>query len=385
MPQTVPSAGFTPPCDYSNFAENFDLSLLPGGDLPVSPSTQFYTQSPPSFPTDKFSQPKIFTTFYPTSPPDQSDSDIELGPDFQTLLADDTKNSRSPVTNIYLEVPSASSYPNSPVGALSPYSVQSQGLLSPNDQFRHYRSGENFYPSSPEQSLYTASPSSVYSTSPCREDYIQTQYIKQESISASTSPLPDFSFKIKEENFLLDSQSGSPEHSTNLNIDNTDVGSLFSDTVLNKQIKQESTVDFGTILQTYQDADTLRQLLEKDIKKPEVQTVPEKPKDHQLLREVLKDTSFQKKYNLKPIDFGFITDDIKMEEPENEHSDLMRTCSEQIAREKIEPVLNLAIEQMRKDVDSTCAALGISTGKFINKFDYTGFKMFHFWDNWGGL
>lgn len=365
MPQTVPSAGFTPPCDYSNFAENFDLSLLPGGDLPVSPSTQFYTQSPPSFVTDKLFQPKIYTTFYPTSPPDQSESDIELGPDFQTLLADDTKNSRSPVSHIYLEVPSASSYPNSPVGALSPYSIQSQGLLSPNDQFRHYRSGDNFYPSSPEQSLYTASPSSIYSTSPCREEFIQPQYIKQEIVSDSTSPLPDFSpFKIKEENYLIEPQATSPEHQTNLTIDNADVLNLFSDTGLNKQIKQESTVDFGNILQSYQDTDTLRQLLEKDIKKSEVQRVPEKPKDHQLLREVLKDTSFQKKYNIRPIDFGFITEDIKMEEPESEHSDLMRTCNEQITRDKIEPVLNLAIEQMRKDVDTTCVALGISTGEF---------------------
>lgn len=356
MPQTVPSAGFTPPCDYSNFADNFDLSLLPGGDQPVSPSTQFYTQSPPSFTTDKLFQPKIYTTFYPISTPEQSESDIELGPDFQTLLADDTKNSRSPVTHIYLEVPSASSYPNSPVGALSPYSLQSQGLLSPSDQFRHYRSGDNFYPSSPEQSLYTASPSSVYSTSPCREDFVQNQYIKKESISTSTSPLPEFSpFGIKEENFLLEPPS--PEHQANLNIVNTDVLNLFSNSLLNKQIKQESTVDFGNLLQNYQDTDTLRQLLEKDIKKPETQTVPEKPKDHQLLREVLKDTSFQKKYNIKPIDFGFITEDIKMEEPEGEHSDLMR--------EKMEPVLNLAIEQMRKEVNSTCAALGISTGEFV--------------------
>lgn len=364
MPQTVPSAGFTPPCDYSNFAENFDLSLLPGGDQPVSPSTQFYTQSPPSFSTEKNFHPKIYTTFYPTSPTDQSESDIELGPDFQTLLADDTKNPRSPVSHIYLEVPSASSHPNSPVGALSPYSVHSQGLLSPNDQFRQYRSGENLYPSSPEQSLYTASPSSVYSTSPCREDFVQTQYIKQESLSNSTSPLPDFSpFRIKEENYLFESQS-SPEHKQNLKIDNPDVLDLFTDTVLNKQIKQESTVDFGNILQSYQNTDTLRQLLEKDIKKSEAGSVPSKPKDHQLLREVLKDTSFQKKFNIKPIDFGFITEDIKMEESESVHSDIMRTCGEQITREKIEPVLNLAIEQMRKDVDSTCAALGISTGRF---------------------
>ncbi|KAJ8932361.1 hypothetical protein NQ314_014728 [Rhamnusium bicolor] len=376
MPQTVPSAGFTPPCDYSNFAENFDLSLLPGGDHPVSPSTLFYTQSPPPTCTDKQLQPKIYTTFYPNSPQKHTESDIELGPDFQTLLVPDENKSnypRSPISNIYLEVPSPKNYPNSPVGALSPYSPQSQGLLSPNDQFTSYRqSGENnFYPSSPEQSLYTASPSSVYSRSPCSEDYIQNQYIKKENYSNCTSPLRNFSpFKIKEENYLLPTSpasysSASPEHQLNLQRDNTDVLDLLDNTVLEKQIKQESTVDFSNILQGFQDTDTLRQLLEEDLKKPETQTVPEKPKDHQLLREVLRDTSFQKKFNIRPIDFGFISNDIKMEEPESGQSDLMSTCNEQIARENIEPVLNLAIEQMRKDVDSTCATLGISAGEFI--------------------
>lgn len=359
MPQTVPSAGFTPPCDYSNFAENFDLSLLPGGDQPVSPSTQFYTQSPPPSNTDKSAHPKIYTTFYPnpTQHKPQPESNIDLGPDFQTLLVPDEKKGhnypRSPVSNIYLEVPSPKNCPNSPVGALSPYSPQSQGLLSPNDHFTNYRqSGEgNFYPSSPEQSLYTASPSSVYSRSPCGEDYVQNQYIKTEAYSNSTSPLPNFSpFEIKEESFPASYASASG--------DRTDVLDLLDTTVLEKQIKQESTVDFGSI---FQDTDTLRQLLEEELEKPE----PDKPKDHQLLREVLRDTSFQKKYNIRPIDFGFLSGEIKMEEPEGgEQGDL----SEQIARENIEPVLNLAIEQMRKDVDSTCATLGISTGKFGSLF-----------------
>ncbi|KAJ8919543.1 hypothetical protein NQ315_002164 [Exocentrus adspersus] len=353
MPQTVPSAGFTPPCDYSNFAENFDLSLLPGGDQPVSPSTLFYTQSPPPVNAGKSSNnPKIYTTFYPNlaQQKSQTETNIDLGPDFQTLLVSGEEKKtctypRSPVSNIYLEVPSPKSYPNSPVGALSPYSPQSQGLLSPNDHFTNYRqSGEStFYPSSPEQSLYTASPSSVYSRSPCNEDYVQSShYVKSEAYSNCTSPLPNFSpFKIKEESYSTSYASASPE----LNLD------LLDTTVLEKQIKQESTVDFGNILQGFQSTDSLRQLLEEDLKKPEV----DKPKDHQLLREVLNDTSFQKKFNIRPIDFGFVGE-IKMEEPEGEQSDL----SEQIARENIEPVLNLAIEQMRKDVDSTCATLGIS-------------------------
>ncbi|RZC37626.1 Ets and/or SAM PNT domain containing protein [Asbolus verrucosus] len=327
MPQTVPSAGFTPPCDYTNFAENFDLSLLPGGDQPISPSTLLYSQSPPPpLPPEKI-QPKIYTTFYPNSP-EQDD----FRPDFQTLLVPDDEK---PPSNIYLEVPS---------------------VLSPNS---YRQSNEaNFYPSSPELSLYNSSPNSHYSQSPV-DDFFQ--YVKKE-----TYPTSPYSYRIKEENFLSPcgfssptspatsySSLSSPEQINIQQSENTDVLDLLENTVLDKQIKQESTVDFGNILSSFQDSESLRQLLEEDFKEAQPQTVPSKPKDHQLLREVLRDTSFQKKFNIKPIDFGFIAGDIKMEEPdESAQRDLMR--------ENIEPVLNLAIEQMRKDVDTTCAALGIS-------------------------
>ncbi|KAG7207041.1 hypothetical protein KM043_000923 [Ampulex compressa] len=74
--------------------------------------------------------------------------------------------------------------------------------------------------------------------------------------------------------------------------------------------------------------------------------------DHQLLREVLRDTSFQRKYNLRPVDLGgvgtgFVED---MEAGE---------CVGDLAREQIEPVLSLAIQQLQKDFDNTCVALGI--------------------------
>lgn len=123
-------------------------------------------------------------------------------------------------------------------------------------------------------------------------------------------------------------------------------------------------MDFGSILQGFQDTESLRELLDDSYKKDKSPAVLEQPKDHQLLREVLRDTSFQKKYNIRTFDFGFISQDIKMEEPdETSQSDML--SQEQIAREHIEPVLNMAIEQMKKDVDNTCAALGISRGKFL--------------------
>lgn len=80
--------------------------------------------------------------------------------------------------------------------------------------------------------------------------------------------------------------------------------------------------------------------------------------DHQLLREVLRDTSFQRKYNLRPVDLGgvgtgFVED---MEAGE---------CVGDLAREQLEPVLSLAIQQLQKDFDNTCVALGIHPGGSI--------------------
>ncbi|XP_030767765.1 DNA-binding protein D-ETS-4 isoform X2 [Sitophilus oryzae] len=365
MPQTVPSAGFTPPCDYSNFAENFDLSLLPGGDQPIPTTLGFYHTG-----SEKQTQPKIFTTFYPSSPESQSlTSDNEFSPDFQPdfqKLLGDNKKYLSAQSPIHLEVPQPNSLGHhSTPGSLSPYSPSSQGLLSPNDQYSTYRD-QTFYPSSPEYSLYTSSPSSIYSKSPC-EEYLHSGYIKKEdTYSNSTSPLPNFSpFSIKEENFLPNLSLSSPvspaasNYSCGSSPEQISQQSGIFDP--QKQIKQESTVDFSEILGEFPSTDTLRSLLQQKPQDTLLQTVPDTPKDHQLLRQVLRDTSFQKKFNIRPIDFSFVNGDIKMEDGcDGDQADLMMGCEEQISRESIEPVLTMAIEQMRKDVGETCSALGIS-------------------------
>lgn len=80
--------------------------------------------------------------------------------------------------------------------------------------------------------------------------------------------------------------------------------------------------------------------------------------DHQLLREVLRDTSFQRKYNLKPVDLGAVGTGYVEDMESGE-------CVGDLAREQIEPVLSLAIQQLQKDFDNTCVALGIHPGEFI--------------------
>lgn len=342
MPQIVPSAGFTPPCDYSAFAANFDLSLLPGGDLQFSPSnTSLYTNSPP--PSTK--QPKIFTTFYTSNTDIEKNIDLET--DIQKLFALEPKKLDQHQQNfncgVYLDIPSQSPTSNS-IGSLSPYSTI-------------------YYPNSPE-SFYTQSPGSVYSKSP-NDEYL-SKCIKQE-VSYPNSPIQNSysPYHIKEESYLptiLTSPSPSSYSSCSSpqQLESNDVLELLCSGLPQKQIKQESTVDFGSLLQNFDHSNSNA----FDYK------APTKKEDHQLLREVLRDTSFQKKHNIKPIDLPLLSSDIKMEEPdENGQGELINSCND-LTREKIEPVLNLAIEQMRKDVRNTCTTLGISSGEELLEFYY---------------
>uniref|UniRef100_A0A1B6E6Z2 ETS domain-containing protein n=1 Tax=Clastoptera arizonana TaxID=38151 RepID=A0A1B6E6Z2_9HEMI len=140
------------------------------------------------------------------------------------------------------------------------------------------------------------------------------------------------------------------------------------------RIKQETTIDLEEILResrylqevTFPERKKdliIRTILERDLKpdkKPET--------DHRLLREVLKDTSFQKKYNLKPFDIGGLgtafKTEIKMEtvdSPEpGRHHEGGEVCGVESMQDNIEPMLSLAIEQLKEDVNNTCSALGIS-------------------------
>lgn len=348
MPQIVPSAGFTPPCDYSAFADNFDLSLLPGGDLQFSPSASLYTHSPP--PPTK--QPKIYSTFYNNNN-QQIEKNNELETNIQNLFVLEAKKQDSNYNcGVYLDIPSQSPNSNS-IGSLSPYSTI-------------------YYPNSPE-SFYTQSPGSVYSKSP-NEEYFNKS-IKKE-ISYPNSPIQqNYSpYHIKEETYLPTVLTSSPRPSSNYSscsspqqIESNDVLELFCTNSQPKQIKQESTVDFGNLLQNFDTTNNLKNIF--DYK------APKKVEDHQLLREVLRDTSFQKKHNIKPIDISLLSGDIKMEEPEeNGTGELINSCTD-LPREKIEPVLNLAIEQVRKDVRNTCTTLGISPGKLNHLIIYIGLKL----------
>lgn len=71
----------------------------------------------------------------------------------------------------------------------------------------------------------------------------------------------------------------------------------------------------------------------------------QQPKDHQLLREYLQDTTFQRKHNLKPLALESLF------------------VGDWSTRDDIEPVISLALDHARKDVQTTCSTLKISPGE----------------------
>lgn len=89
--------------------------------------------------------------------------------------------------------------------------------------------------------------------------------------------------------------------------------------------------------------------------------VDDQPRDHILLRSALEDTSFQKRLNLRPVPLELGT--VKMEESSGGTSGA--GGDEGLATPDIDRVLSLAIEQSKRDVDSTCTVLGISPGKYF--------------------
>ena len=102
-----------------------------------------------------------------------------------------------------------------------------------------------------------------------------------------------------------------------------------------------------------------------------------------LLKQCLSDTSFQAKYNLKPADFGITTGFVSSETSTHQsrdqapvtspvktepapgaatsgHKPLGPTLSDSV---KIEPLLDLAADQVRREIAATCQMLSISPSK----------------------
>lgn len=328
MPQTVPSAGYTPPyCDYSAFTTDFDLSLLPASpesEVPLSPSHL----SP-------------FLSLYPSSPPMFSAS-LEDGilcdnlgfVNLKTKLNDDIKNE----------------FEDEPLHTPLKKSLSS-----------------GFF----DDKMDTKDKNEKYDYFVKKEDDKYSQPLIPTTVQASTSYYP---LTIKQEpNFGLNDYGQVPDYQKN-------PPSPYG-------IKTEKTIDLQEVLKESQylqnlvkyenqtkQYTTLQSLLKNTNTKTE--NLDSKT-DHQLLRSVLRDTSFQKKFNIKPFEIprttatpppnaGFQEGEksIKMEGESSDNKGAEgNEIVEELTSEKIEPVFSLAIEQIKRDVDNTCNILGIASGK----------------------
>jgi len=103
---------------------------------------------------------------------------------------------------------------------------------------------------------------------------------------------------------------------------------------------------------------------------------PHTSHENPLLKQCLQDTSFQTKYNLKPFDFG-VTTGFVSEQSSTKHKSLQRSdikkepqsevsiqthkpLKPSLSDVKIEPLLDLAADQIRKEITNTCEMLSIS-------------------------
>lgn len=215
--------------------------------------------------------------------------------------------------------------------------------------------------------------------------------------SPSGEPKEDFLLKSIKEEFPASVDVGyqswesSPTHSTYSSPVYCPSASPLPEPLF--KIKREITIDLEEILQESKylqeicfpekkKDSIIRNILESNDFKQE----KKQESDHRLLREVLKDTSFQRKYNLKPFDIGGLGTafkaDVKMETNGGEGGGRGETpgpsqgpgaqgegpsaavCGVDIAQDRIEPMLSLAIEQLKEDLSKTCTVLGIAMGEY---------------------
>ncbi|XP_011562451.3 DNA-binding protein D-ETS-4 isoform X1 [Plutella xylostella] len=94
------------------------------------------------------------------------------------------------------------------------------------------------------------------------------------------------------------------------------------------------------------------QILQEQVYLTPKRELDEGARDHALLRTALEDTSFQRRFNLKPVPLELGS--VKMEESSG------GVCEDSLANPDIDKVLSMAIEQSKRDVDNTCTVLGIS-------------------------
>ncbi|EZA57523.1 DNA-binding protein D-ETS-4 [Ooceraea biroi] len=348
MPQTVPTAaGYSPSFDYSTF--QFDLSLLPddfsltGGQVGLK-SSQIKQEA-------RSPRPGSPTTYQ--SPPYQN-GELPLSPNY----SHEGSSPGYPTSPYYVprSPQSAQFYPTSPEPSAKQTikREKSLDLLAILQESRLLAESLGYREDSTDCTVPCTPPRSeedIYNS--LDADFLP----KKEDTSVQQHPLLK-EILFKEEPRSVSSSNGSSPSSLSSTSSSPSPSSEYESSSALRELlfKGAPRKDLTEIPKTIQPkVEPAQDELTNPLQKEEELFKDGQKSDHQLLREVLRDTSFQRKYNLRPVDLGgvgtgFVED---MEAGE---------CVGDLAREQLEPVLSLAIQQLQKDFDNTCVALKMALG-----------------------
>lgn len=339
MLQIVPSAGFSPPSssdfsvDYS--VDNFDLSLLPGGmDNEISFSTNTNNvQQFLSLYYDINSPPPLFPVYDNTAVKDITDNLIKDVTRYENSIKKTESTSFSSKGNTWNVKGTTEDFFNKVLN-----DTREENINVNKNTFLDIEMAEW----------------------DCKNDWdnIRVQSSIPSVTSSSNCSSPDF-------------QLCPP---TPPNFDNLiPLDDIKQEITLNLQnLLNDDRIENASLEKTNfeKKPELLRSILEKSpLNKPK--HTSDKPKtlndNHKLLREVLKDTSFQKKYNLRPFDIAGLGTGYQTEiKTEDGKSTLKEdVCDVNLAEGIIAPMLSKAIEQLMQDVDNTCIMLGIPRGTIL--------------------
>lgn len=367
MLQIVPSAGFSPPAsseysaDYS--VDSFDLSLLPGG---VENDTSFSASCNGNSNVQQF-----FSLYYDVNSPPPAlfapyDNTVSTTKDNTYLSGKDllTSSKQQPryddVMSMFKKTePSIEKCPSwrDDFGSIK----DTISVKSPSDE--HVLSKNTFL----DMEMVDWEGKSEWDT-------IRVQSSIPSVTSSSNCSSPDFQLcpsTPPDFDSILPLEDIKQEITLNLqNLLTEDKPCPIDDKYKEKKPELLRSILEKTPLN---DSTNKKMQLDKQIK------CSSKDDNHKLLREVLKDTSFQKKYNLKPFDIEGLgtcyqteikTEDGKILNKED-------VCDVNLAEGIIAPMLSKAIEQLMQDVDNTCIMLGIPRGKFYHQVHYLLYQYIH--------
>lgn len=316
---------------YATYTDNFDLSLLPQDYNNTIDTTTINNNSNTN--TTNLTQTNLIDNSIPTTVYnfDSTTTNVQQQQDKANSLAvPDIK-----IEQTWSSCPSLNTIKQEQIyQSYFPLNTKQNQLIPPPPAYPAH-----IYPSpqsSPAQSEYNF-PHTQYSTnSPPSACYDSLSSSRNSLYNSASSPCPSIDAQTIKQEQLHILPPSPPESSC----DTPTPQSSYSSCSSGFDFKSEP---FDSDVETFNDLNKSQQC--SSANNNNAASATEISADHQLLREYLEDTTFQKRHNLKPLALeSFIGG---LEE----------------VRDNIEPFISLALEHAKREADATCAKLQISQGK----------------------